>query len=349
MLFNIEQDLGDRLVGYLVPDTFSGLGRFRVLGNGEILYEGATKEPRLALVEAGRHESGLCGFDVGPENVANLASFDDLAIVDADSNLLIYRRRPANAIPRKIIRLETHLFPLWRFDDSLRPGFQYFERGIDRHGRETTTQMFLMQGTDSVYLSGRLLFRNFAYYIDSGFDMITVLQNPYVELAERLSVLRLLGRDSTGFLGERDAVRFEPAIRYAKSLDLTDPKRLGRTLRGIEGDVEDLLADPLVRLLTTSTPDEMPGPGCIAGALDVLSNCTIVGLREHFDVFADATAEWLGMRPAEVAAIPQIPRAIELAKAIRESGALDHLVQRDLEVIGHVMQANSKAERFGER
>src|SRR5262245_30395448 len=153
MLFNIELDLGKRIVGYLVPDGFSRSPSVRVADGKRDLVILPCLEERAALVAAGRHESGCCGFTIDETIIPDLSQQDALEIYDQETNILIYRRRlPSQVTQKRIFRLETHLFPLWRLDDRLERQFQYFHKGIERYGRETTTQVFLLNNSTSLYL-----------------------------------------------------------------------------------------------------------------------------------------------------------------------------------------------------
>src|SRR5262245_795988 len=138
MLFNIERDEGSRIVGYLVPDNFSDTPSVRISDGQQDLLTLPCQEERPALVAAGRHATGMCGFAIDETMVKDLARQGHLEIYENETNILIFRRRPAEEIIQKrIFRLETHLFPLWRLDDSIDRHFQFFHKGIERHGLET--------------------------------------------------------------------------------------------------------------------------------------------------------------------------------------------------------------------
>ena len=339
MLFNIERDEGDRISGYVVPDGFSGTPRIRLFSDGVEVLACSANENRPALVEARRHETGLCGFNIGPDHLPDLAALSDLTITDEESGLLIYRRAPARRIERKVLRIETHLFPLWKFDESLRDKVQYHHRGLENFGRETVTQMFLLGGIKSVYLSGRILYKNYAYWIEDGFESVIVLQNPYAEMAERLLVLSMMGDGATKYLGERDASRLAPAISFATTLPFENDRRLKQRLMEMPFDVAALFADPLVRQLTASTPEDMAASGAVAAALNVLASCRVVGLRQDPDYFIEAMGAWLGIEPAELSPLPQFPRVNPLAQILKESRTVDMLLERDLEVYSAVREA----------
>ena len=339
MLFNIERDEGHQISGYVVPDGFSGTPRIRLFSAGVEVLACSANEPRPALVDAGRHETGLCGFNIGRDHLPDLADLDDLTITEAECGLLIYRRPPARRVERKVLRLETHLISLWNFDKSLRDRVQYHQLGLENFGRETVTQMFLLGGIKSVYLSGRILYKNYAYWIEDGFETTIVLQNPYAELAERLLVLSMMGDEAIKYLGERDASRLAPAISFAASLPFENDRRLKQKLMEMPFDVAALFADPLVRQLTTSVPDDMAANGAVAAALNVLASCRVVGLRQDPDYFIEAMGAWLEIDPGELAPLPHFPRVNPLAQVLKESRAVDMLLERDLEVYSAVQEA----------
>ncbi len=343
MLFNIEADFGERISGYLVPDGFSGVPTIRVSAGGKERYRFAANEKREALVGAGRHETGQCGFLLDTTQVPDLRELTDLELSDAETNVLVYRRAKPDNIKQKLLRLETHLFPLWTLDDAIAARFQYFAKGIENLGRETVTQLFLLNHVESVYLSGRILYKNFAYFIEAGFRMLIVLQDPYEELAERLLVLGKIRKVGAGHLGMRESAALVPAMEFAEALPIEDPKALRRALRQMPENVRMLLANPLLRQLTAGSPDEMPSSGAVAFALDVLANSALVGLRHEPAKFLNGFAELLEIDPASLPQLPAFPTVAPLAQLLRNSREIDMLLEKDLELYQYVDAAFNKS------
>jgi hypothetical protein len=343
MLFNIEQDSGERVTGYLVPDGYSSVPRIRVCGRGKELYAFAANEKREALVSAGRHETGQCGFSIDTSVLPDLRDLGDLELSDAETGILIYRRPRPGHIKKKLLRLETHLFPLWTLDTAIAPGFQYFAKGIETLGRETVTQLFLLNRVESVYLSGKILYKNYAYFIESGFQTLIMLQDPYDELAERLLVLSKIRRVRTDHLGMRESAALEPAIEFAETLPFHEEKPLRRALRQMPLNVATLLANPLVRQLTASTPDEMPGGGSIAAALDILADSALIGLRREPGKFLQGFAELLGIEADLLPPAPEFATVPPLASLLRKSGEVDLILEKDLELYSYVEAAFQKS------
>jgi hypothetical protein len=344
MLFNLEADTGDRVAFYVVPDGFQSVPQIRVCNGGQELLVFSANEMRETLVAGRRHETGQCGFALDAALVPNLPALTDLELYDAETGILIYRRRASQMASRKILRLETHLFPLWRLDDALRPRFQYHARGIEGFGRETATQLFLLNAVDSVYLSGRILYKNYAYLAETTFQTAILLQDPYAELAERLMVLSKVRQVGASFLGVRESMEVESALGFAESLRFDDEKAMRRALRQMPGDIGIVFANPLTRQLTSTTPDQMPTGGAVAMALDQLSTFALVGLRHESDKFLSAVAELIGVEASALPSIPQFPGVPGLAEILKKSGQVDHLLEKDLELYHHISEAAEKAK-----
>jgi hypothetical protein len=343
MLFNIEVDEGIRIVGYLVPDTFSVSPSLRITDGQQDLLILPCREERPSLVVAGRHDTGRCGFTIDETIIANLAQQLALEIYDQETNILIYRRRPPSQVTQKrILRLETHLFPLWRLDDRIENHFQYFYKGIERHGRETTTQLFLLNNSTSLYLSGRLIIKTYDNYINDTFNCIALLQDPYTELAERLLTLKYMGHLGKELLGERDLMTFGPAMEFAKTIE-NDDKVLHRAFTAMPRAAIANLANPLTRELAARTADEIPTKGAVATALSTLSSFAVLGIRERQDLFLAQLADLIGI-PAET--LPRIPDFVgtsEISRRLKGVPEAGLLIEQDLEVYHHVQTAIERA------
>lgn len=332
MLFSIEADQGNRIVGYLVPDDYSGSPSLRIEDGGGAIAVLPCLEERAALVVAGRHATGRCGFTIDDTVVPGLASKDDLELYDAETGILIYRRRRASQVAhQRIFRLETHLFPLWRLDDGIERKFQYFHKGIERHGRETATQLFLLNSATSLYLSGRLGFRSYEDYINDTFRCITLIRDPYAELAERLLTLKHVRKFGDELLGARDMIAYDAAIDFAQGIE-SDDRVLRRAFRTMPKAAIANFANPLTRQLTVSSADEPPPKGAIARALDALSSFAIVGLREYQHLFIEELEALLGAPPGTLPVIREFPSVGELAAHLQCVPEAELLIEQDLEI-----------------
>jgi hypothetical protein len=345
MLFNIERDEGNRIVGYVVPDTFSGSTAIRITDGERDLLVLPCNTELAALAAASRHATGRCGFTIDETIIADLSRQEALEIYDNETNILIYRRRPPSAvIQKRVFRLETHLIPLWRLDDRIERHFQYFHKGIERHGRETATQVFVLSNANSLYLSGRLVFKAYENYIDGTFHCIAVLRDPYMELAERLLALKLIRKlaNELQLLGARDMITFAPAIEFAETIE-HDEKQLRRAFAMMPKAAIANLANPLTRQLAARSPEEVPAKGAIATALGTLSGFAVVGLRERQDLFLAQIADLLGADPHTLPKMPDFSRTAELSKELRNVPEVEVLIEQDLEIYAYVKSAIKRA------
>jgi hypothetical protein len=349
MMFNLENDTGDRVSCYVVPDAFTSIPSIRVFGGGKELLTLSANSTRLAILNAGRHETGRCGFSITSIAIPNLAAIEDLSIYDAETGILIYRRpRPAE-IQKKVLRLETHLLPLWKLDDALESSFQYFGKGIERFGAETVTQLFLLAKVPSIYLSGRILFKNYSYFIEDGFKLVLTIQDPFEELAERLLVLSQARRLKTDFINLRDSVGLRDVIVFAEELvgdgaKLDDLATLRRKMRQMPAAVAANLSNPITRELTAAGPDELPGRNSIASALDVLSSVAVLGLRKESDIFLTSLAAFLEIEANTLPSLQQLRNVPVFAAALRESGLAAMILEKDLELYQYVVDACHKVK-----
>jgi hypothetical protein len=345
MLFNIEVDEGKRIVGYVVPDSFTDSASIRVTDGKRDLMVLPCREERSALVAAGRHATGVCGFTIDETMIADLSQQETLELYDQRTDILIYRRLPAaGVIQKRIFRLETHLVPLWRLDDTLDLHFKCFYKGIERHGLETATQIFLLSNASSMYLSGRLLFKSYEYLFNEAFNCIVMLRDPYMELAERLLTLKLVRNlaSKVELLGARDMIAFGPAIDFAESIE-KDEKALHRAFAKMPAAVIGILRNPLTRQLAARNADETPTRGAIAAALETLSKFSIVGLREHQNLFLGQLADLAGTSPHTMPDLPDFGKTAELCGRLRGIPEARVLLEQDLEVYLHVKSAVEKA------
>jgi hypothetical protein len=349
MVFDIFYDGGDRVCGTVIPDSYSGVCSIRVSARGRELGVFPTDELNQGVRDVGAHETGLVNFTLTEQSLPGLSAFNDLEIRDADTNLLFYRRLQPGMLTQKYLRLETHLLPLWRLDEAVKPRFQQYYRGVETLGLNCTRQIFHLS-QDSIYASGRILIKNFMFCVDNGFKFLVMLHDPHEELAERLLVLNLIEKAGLNSLGEREVMNLRGAIEYAVSLPIKgekplkeSEKALKRALREMPADVARTLANPIVRQFSTSTLDDQPAQGGVAWALDVLAQSAVVGLRSDPEQFANAVGELLGLDPMNLPIASRLSRVIEFAEMLRRWGYCDIILEKDLELYSLVLEAHQKS------
>jgi hypothetical protein len=344
MLFVVDQDAGNRLVGYLVPDSLTEPGIYAVKVAGEEVFRAETTIVHKDLVAIGRHETGRIGFVITEAQIPGLASIPELDIVDTVTGQLIYRRRKQEGLVQKrVFRLETHLLPLTALDRALEPRFQLWFPHVDRAGAESVHQIFVMKHA-SIYVSGRVAFPTVDAFADqSKYACVALLHDPYEEMAERLLFLRLVAQRPNRILGERDSIFFADMMAFAEHLDLEGDKALRRAFKHVDSSVASRLANPVVRQLATLDIGEPLDGTSVSKALSALAGFSIVGIRRRPDLFAEALTDLLELPKEEVMVAPPIPAATELADRLRACPEVEDLLHFDLALYHIVSDAFEKS------
>ncbi len=333
MLFEVEDDQGASIRCHLVPDAGGTTPSLRILDGGRELATVEANELRPEIRASGRHATGLCGFRI--EAVPGLADCRDLELREARSGLLVYRRLGGGHLAdARVLRLETHLLPLRRFDEAFAGRFQLWYEGIERLGLETTTHLFRIPRCASLYLSGRLRFPAIRPLVD-GFKRLIVLRDPFHELAERLLVLRNLPNGGNAVLGARDVAVFQGAIDFLHETGSFDARFCRNFTKWAPPAVLKALSNPVVRQLSTAD-DAEPGRDALAVALQALADFDVVGVRDDGEAFRHAAGELLGC-PAP--AMREYSRVVELGERLRAHGRADTILDKDLELYDGVKQA----------
>ena len=343
MLFNIEGDVGVIVKGYVIPDAYDAHSNVVVRSGGHDVFVGKANIPMEYKVAPGRHLDHSCRFYIDVSHCKDLDKLTDLELRDEETNLLLYRRRSPRHLARKVFRLESHLLPLWRLDQALDYRFQYSGSRIENLGRETLLQMLTLWHVDSVYLSGRVLYRSIQFYLDNGFQIAFVMHHPYEELAERILVLKQMSATGAELLAPRDSGALKPVIAFAAALPLNNERALVRALRAMPKEVARALANPATLQLTSVNPDDPPGPRALTTALDALSTFEIVGLRRAPKTFLTALAELAEVPFATLPALGRLPGVTALAKRLRSTSAVDGLLELDLQLYSHIAEAYRRA------
>ena len=259
MLFDVEGDAGDIISCYLVTDSPAQTPVMRITSAGQELASLEANELRPSVLTAGRHLTGQCGFRITDSVVPNLGSYRVLELREAETDFSIYRRRPSEStIGRRLFCLELSQRRAFELDRHLDGLFQLSFGGVDRLGYETTFQTLLLKSSESVYVSARLLFRDFEFSGLDRFLKFCVLQDPAVELAETLIALQSTAELAGDDLDLRRSLTFQSLKDHFQNYDLTNTSELHRAFARLPGPIEGHLANQCRGLASRST-DAAPG------------------------------------------------------------------------------------------
>jgi hypothetical protein len=335
MLFSIDEDVGERIIGWLMPDNPASTPRILVHLDPEhhVVVEAFVYRPLLK--EMALHNTGICGFVIDEANCPGVTAAAKLEITDADNNLLIYRRRVGVPFAeQKFLRLETQLFRSSSLDEQLAPLFQMSYKSMELFPEETTRSIFAIPFTKSIFASGRIFFRAWEPLLrDRGFKIGILLREPFEEMSERLLILKWASSlDATSTV-----IDLMPALQTCagalRGLDLTDAGALDAILSRPSDELRALLYNPLVYQLAAPNAFDAPPTPETAAALDALAELDAVGLRADLRSFFDLLAAVLDL-PDPLADIPLAASktVIGFADALRNMRSARALIENDLEV-----------------
>jgi hypothetical protein len=335
MLFNIDEDAGGRLEGWVMPDNPAVTPRVivRLDSKNHVVIEAFVFRPLLK--EQGLHNTGVCGFVLDENNCRGLTGASKLEIYDADNNLLIYRRRPtAGLIDKKFFRLEPQLFRSVALDELFMPRFHMTYPALDLVSEETIRSILSMPFTPSIYAAGRVFWRVWEPLLrDRGYMVGVLLRDPYHELAERLLILKLAASPQGGGITDSLGPIVEAAAVNLRDVDLRDLPSLEALLAAAPTELRAILYNPLTYLLSAQNAFDPPPVPATAVAMDSLADMDAVGLRQDTAPFFETISAILEL-PKSLTAIP-LPTSISVvqwADLLRDRPVVRSLIGMDLEV-----------------
>jgi hypothetical protein len=335
MLFNMGEDLGHHVSGWVMPDNPAATPSVNVhLDAGNHVVVEASIYHAL-LREQGLHNTGVCGFALDENNCRGLAASNRLEIHEAETNLLLYRRRPdVGLINKKFFRLEPQLFRSAAVDDALEPRFQMAYSALDLQSEETMRAIMTIQFSSSIYISGRIFWRFWEPLLrDRGYTVGILVRDPFHEMAERLLILKLASSPQGGSIIDAIGPVVEAASGHLRNIDLKDFAELEALLAAAPIELRAILHNPLTHLLTARNAFDPPPMSAVASALESLADMDVVGLRGDPAPFFEIVSAMFDL-PEILAEVP-LPTSntvIQWADFLRERPAVRDLVEMDIKV-----------------
>lgn len=344
MYFNVDNDTGSRVEGYIVPDSYSDQPAFYVTDGSNEIYRDDCTVFHPAIVNAGRHQTGYVGFILTEEQIPGLSTLTTLAIFDAKTHILIYRRFNQLAhLNKRVLRLETQFLPQANFDLSLKPYFQYWVPAIEQYGHESITQMFHLTEYPSFYVSGRILVRNFEPFFGADLTTIVSFRKPFYELAIRLLYLSQYRKNVRRTLSQRDEMIFAEAIDYFSDMNFRDEKSVKDKILNAPKHVLAQFQSPFTTQLSTKAPGDKLNAASVSQSISTLSQFNLFCPHEDTPDFAEDFAEMLGIPPNVIRMQLAQKEFSQFADFLSTIGPLEQVLQDDLILYHYVQEAVLKA------
>jgi hypothetical protein len=328
--FDIEEDTGARISGWVAPDHPSAVPALVVdLGGRQRVRVEAT-ELRPDLKARGLHATGLCGFVIDRAACNDLRSGLPLTIFEERSNVLVYRRRPADCIPVRLLHLETQSVPVYPVHRELSPFFQMSYSSAETIGEDTLAGILGIGFTDSTLVSGALGYRRYEPHL-RGSDMrrAILLCDPYRELAARILRYRDLAAGGSGASAGWRALGQERLVRAFEGVNPARPRSLGRALTRLADEDFLALANPTTRLLSVRGPGEFLDERHAEAALDSLASFDVIGFDDDLFSYLDALQALTGRRDLLRQRHPEPEDLVVAAHALSQTPSAEDLVRLD--------------------
>jgi hypothetical protein len=242
-----------------------------------------------------------------------------------------------------VFRLELRHQRWNEIDAVADPLFQLAFPNVDRLGRETATQSFLLQSTPSIYISARLAYKEYEYSIQEDTTKVCLLQDPFLELAETLLAVRNGRNQESHSLSLREDFSLRSCSEYFSDVDTFDPRELRRSLARMPATVESALFNPFARLLSAKTAGETLTGSHISASIASLATFDVVGVRDRPESFIAPFCELLGVEPDALQMDAPESAAINLAGVLRSIPIARGLVEMDLRIYEAVQAAIKSA------
>lgn len=341
MLFNIDSDSGARIEGWIMPDNPSVTPSVMIVVAGEIAGTIKAHVLRPLLREQGLHDTGVCGFIIDAKNCPGITGANHVEIFDIDTNVRIYRRRPATAdVDAKLFRLEAQLLRDATLNETLEPNFHMPFTRLESFPEETAKSILGISFSPSIYVTGRVHYRVFEPLLrDRGFKSCAYLRDPVEELAEQLLLLQWAATRPKAALKGVLHESFLDLVAVIEPESMSTLGNLERWLTGLSPRARLTLTDPMTRLLTCMSPDDRASPQALAEALDTLGELTAVGFRSDMRTFTAHLEAGLDQDFPKIETRPTAKRVTHLAAQLDKFDVVNQLLATDRELYAAARQA----------
>lgn len=343
MQFHIDTDTGDSVAGWVLPDNPSATPSVVVSVDNREPQKIEANVYRQDLKELGVHHTGMVGFHIDQSIVAGFSTADEVAIRDADSDILIHRRfREAQHLPAKLLRYELAAMPQVIIDNALASRFVLHYAAVERHSFDTLFSITNNQSEKSIYISGRpSLMRYMQPLRDRDFKIVATLRDPIEELAERILFLKFVASGKGADFLVQHLTGLIPLLDLAAKIDLNDFNSLPTVLNVLTEAEKDAIANPFVRTLACNV-DEIIEPHHLSIALENLASLDVVGVQTMVDQYWQDLNRLLGTTVLADERPAVISSAAGLAEKLRSSRVIHKLLALDVRLYQLVSEAVEK-------
>ncbi len=318
------------VVGWFAPDNPSTPSAVDIVTGDGTVTRMRTNHLRPDVRDAGFHHTGEVGFEINPDTFPGFNEVaDHLEIRAPDSDLKLFRSfRPGEHLQARIFRFEMQAMPYAAVEAGWQSNFALYYNAIERHPFDTLRWILCSPDAPSVALSGRINLARYEHFLrEHNFKFVTLLRDPYEELAERLLFVRYAKSANAKPEFRNHLSGIESLEHVSRRINLAVPNTTGEALAYLSEKQIFELSNPLVKALACA-PEEPPRRLHVELALNRLATMDLVGARPSYDLFKYALEGMLSrdILPAELQTISSVA---ELAQVLREEKLVKSMLKYD--------------------
>jgi len=343
MQFNIDQDSGTIISGWVIPDNPKAAPVLTICRPGQPDITHLANDLRPDIQKLGLHSTGTVGFSIDTSVIPELATCTDVSIWDQHTGVLLHRRAPG--LPHKLFIFDNSMTAAASvaMNEQLGSCFAMTYEAIERYPFDTLFGVLNNQFSQSIYASGRLaLLRYQSLLRANDFLCAALLRHPFEDLALRLEIAQRAAL-SVPIEARNYAFGLEPLVELMRNTSLGDLPSLQMAINNLNSEQALVISNPLVKALAC-TGDEPPDRRHVALALENLATMQVVGSYGRFDDFKSSLSDILG-EPLLQAYAPQLSLdAKEASSVLARLEPVRRLLSLDLALYSYVEDAFNAAE-----
>lgn len=340
MKFFVNPDVSRGIHFWIAPDNNNAISRVYIVVDGRRVAEISAWLFDDQIRSSGWHSTGQCMFRITDAEVPEISGADRLEILDADTNVLIFRSvRNKEFLRRKVLFAETSIKPNRILTSSLFDRFQYSYSNINRLPEETISSILGGPWLTSSLICGSILFPRYeGYFSDENSLTSIIIHDPYIEMARRLLWLKSqvqIALDASQKWRVGDLLE---SVIFIADYNFDNPKDISRFFQLMPEKCYYLLYNPLCRQFGTSTPGERFSPAHSITAMEVISRSNVVGHSNFFEAFYETLTYQLGIDDTVPVLLPIENEIRYLSKQLQSNKVAQSMVSFDVAISDAVSQ-----------
>jgi hypothetical protein len=178
---------------------------------------------------------------------------------------------------------------------------------------------------------------------ERGFTIVTLLREPYEELAERFLFIRYASQSNAPSFLANYMTGLEPLVHVVKKMEFADRESIAAALKSLGSAQRHAISNPFIKSIACQL-DETAEAKHISIALDNLAGMDLVGTAARFNEFKVTLRDLIGADVLGEAELTTVVSWVPLiAEHLRQIPSVDGLLAHDLELYTHVSKALDRA------